>query len=543
MYCSTPLNTIPKLYSSFGLDNEFTTYLKQATANFKPQEKNVILQMDEIHVKSDLTYKSGKIIGGSLDPNDPTRTVFSIMVSSLFRKWSTIIRLLPLSSSSAQQLFPTIKSVINDIEQCSLSVQVISTDAYPLNVNLLKLFSPDHSLQPVVPHPLDFTRNLFLIFDFVHILKSIRNNWLNLKNHDKIFKYPNFDDFQQVDTASFEDIRLLYREEQYKCAKLAPRLISKACWPTSFERQNVNLALRIFCESTSSAIRIQNLSRRQIFQTHTSDFIDVINQLWKLFNINRPNKNIRLNDDISEQFYYNDFCFGFLAKLVDWLDNWKSLPEKDGKLSAQTFTSIKHSCLALPRIVNYLAKECRFTYFLTYFLQTDTLEHHFGLYRMMSGANYHISCCQVLESERRLKVSTILNLFSNLHSNELTLANFISSFSATTDDTQPDTNTPYDINIYSSVILKLSDISLDTETLQSLAFIGGYTVHQLWKHLTCTNCMMYLREDKHLHFDEPLDSKYKILDFIDRGNLKWPSDIVLDAVVLVWKVFRVIEQE
>ena len=182
----------------------------------------------------------------------------------------------PLGSSSAQQLFPTIKFVINDIKQCNLSVQVISTDAYPLNVNLFKLFSPDHSLQPVVPHPLDSTSNLFLIFDFVHILKSIRNNWLNLKNHDKIFKYPNFDDFQQVDTASFEDIRLLYREEQYKCAKLAPRLISKACWPTSFERQNVNLALRIFCESTSSAIRIQNLSRRQIFQTHTSDFIELL---------------------------------------------------------------------------------------------------------------------------------------------------------------------------------------------------------------------------------------------------------------------------
>ena len=72
--------------------------------------------MDEIHVKSDLTYKAGKIIVDSLDPNDPTRTVFSIMVSSLFRKYSTIIRLLPLGSSSAQQLFPTIQSVINDIE-------------------------------------------------------------------------------------------------------------------------------------------------------------------------------------------------------------------------------------------------------------------------------------------------------------------------------------------------------------------------------------------------------------------------------------------
>ena len=83
------------------------------------------------------------------------------------------------------------------------------------------------------------------------------------------------------------------------------------------------------------------------------------------------------------------------------------------------------------------------------------------------------------------------------------------------------------------------DIYLDTDSLHSLAFIGGYTVQQLWKHITpCTNCMMYLTEDKYLHYEEPLDSKYKILEYIDRGifgiyDLKWPSDIVLDAVILV----------
>ena len=94
------------------------------------------------------------------------------------------------------------------------------------------------------------------------------------------------------------------------------------------------------------------------------------------------------------------------------------------------------------------------------------------------------------------------------------------------------------------MIFGLSDISLDTATLQSLAFIGGYCVQQLWKHTSiCSECMMCLTEDKYLHLDEPPDSKYKILEVIDRGNLKWPSDIVLDAVVLVWKIFRLIEQD
>ena len=168
MFGSTTLQYGQKLYSSFGLDDNITSYLKQATSNFNPQEKNVILQMDEIHVKSDLSYKAGKIVGGSLDPNDPTKTVFSIMVSSLFRKWFTIVRLIPLGSSSAGELCPTIQSLISDVEQCNLSVQVISADAYPLNVNLFKLFSSDHTQQPIVQHPVDSTRNLFLIFDFVH---------------------------------------------------------------------------------------------------------------------------------------------------------------------------------------------------------------------------------------------------------------------------------------------------------------------------------------------------------------------------------------
>ena len=58
------------------------------------------------------------------------------MVSSLYEQWPTIIRLLPLVTSSAAHLLPIVKSVIHDVERCNLFVQVISTDAYPLNVNL-----------------------------------------------------------------------------------------------------------------------------------------------------------------------------------------------------------------------------------------------------------------------------------------------------------------------------------------------------------------------------------------------------------------------
>ena len=156
---------------------------------------------------------------------------------------------------------------------------------YPLNVSLFKLFSNDsRTLQPKVKHPCNPARNLILLFDIVHIIKSIHNNWLNLHDHDKTFVFPLFEYcfggysnyltppnslcvsiqtknvtvspiehpslYPQVCTAPFEDIRSLFKSDVYNILKRAPKLSSKACWPSKLERQNVNLALKIFHEST-----------------------------------------------------------------------------------------------------------------------------------------------------------------------------------------------------------------------------------------------------------------------------------------------------
>ena len=102
----------------------------------------------------------------------------------------------------------------------------------------------------------------------------------------------------------------------------------------------------------------------------------------------------------------------------------ENLSQKTRKLTTQTFTSFRHSCIAITSIINHLIEDCEFTYVLTSFLQNDPLEHHFGLYRMMSGAQYHISYCQILESERRMKLFS-----SHATTEQLSIDEFISSFS------------------------------------------------------------------------------------------------------------------
>ena len=84
--------------------------------------------MDEIHLKSEYSYKGGQIIASSSSPNKPAKTRLGFMVSSLFTKWSTIVRLLPCSETSASEIFPITNKVICDIESCNLFVFTIITD-------------------------------------------------------------------------------------------------------------------------------------------------------------------------------------------------------------------------------------------------------------------------------------------------------------------------------------------------------------------------------------------------------------------------------
>ncbi|KAI6652390.1 Transposable element P transposase [Oopsacas minuta] len=61
-----------------------------------------------------------------------------------------------------------------------------------------------------------------------------------------------------LNSASFQDLRILSSSERGSLAKLAPQLTLKACFPSSIERQNVRLVLKVFNALTLSALEIQN---------------------------------------------------------------------------------------------------------------------------------------------------------------------------------------------------------------------------------------------------------------------------------------------
>ena len=169
------------------------------------------------------------------------------------------------------------------------------------------------------------------------------------------------------------------------------------------------MALRVFNESTSAVFQLHAI--RENLSSQTSEFISLITNIWKISNVNTPNKGFRLNDTNSMSLRNNDVRFSFLSKVVEWLDNWKMMSGKLGKLSSQTFTIFDILVLHSNTVI-ILTGSRGFTYVLSSFLQSDPLEHHFSLHRMMSRAQYNVTFSQILETKRRIKLSGILKLFS-----------------------------------------------------------------------------------------------------------------------------------
>ena len=87
---------------------------------------------------------------------------------------------------------------------------------------------------------------IFLLYDFVHLLKSIRNDWLTEKTGEIAFKE---DDKSFV--AKWSDLIQLYEIENTTnlsgvCG--VSKLTEAAVCPKPLERQRVSTCLKVFCE-------------------------------------------------------------------------------------------------------------------------------------------------------------------------------------------------------------------------------------------------------------------------------------------------------
>ena len=227
-----------------------------------------------------------------------------------------------------------------------------------------------------------------------------------------------------------------------------------------------------------------------------------------------------------------------MGDVVKWLDCWKLIPTSRGKLTPQTFTSYRHTCIALPLFVQRLTLECGFEYLLTSRIQNNPLEHHFGLNRQMSGSNYNISYCQILESERRLQLYNLLNFFSiNQQSDNPSLKEYLRKFS---EDENEEVQVEFDFEFVVNEVKNISNPVFDNSQIECLSYIAGYAIFSYLKKSTqCRDCQKFLTSPKDIQVMN--DRGFSMIELLDRGSLKYPSEIVYQSVLIMYEIFLKID--
>ena len=103
-------------------------------------------------------------------------------------------------------------------------------------------------------------------------------------------------------------------------------------------------------------------------------------------------------------------------------------------------------------------------------------------------------------------------------------------------------NSSLSIYLFLSVLNIIPHMPMDTSLLQSIAFVGGCATHSYSRNSNCGACLSMLTQDEELEIVD-FEDENKLIQLIDRGRLKWPSHIVIDTIIVVWKVFVAIENE
>lgn len=250
------------------------------------------------------------------------------MLQRLFSKFKDVVYILPVKKMIAEVLFSFLKKIILNLETFGYKVVVVVTDNNKINRKCMKNFNPGskNEVDFVYPHPCCPSRPLFYCIDPVHIIKSVRNNWVNQKNPEQAMYFPSFDEnSSEVFTASLLSVKKLYELESGNLLKHGYSLSQKALWPSSLEKQNVKLALQLINETVSKSLLTYGEKHKIENNSGTSKFIEIFHWWFSIMNVKTPNKGLHWNDNRLNPLTYskNDDNLIFLNRFLDWLERWR----------------------------------------------------------------------------------------------------------------------------------------------------------------------------------------------------------------------------
>ena len=121
-------------------DNNFLMYIKSKFKLLSQEDMTVSLLVDEIHLKPNMDYKGGNVVGLAYNSHEAATSAFAFMLSSVCSKFKDVVHVMPAKSIKAEILFNVMKHIIIGLEQIGFRVISVITDNNAINKKAMSFF-------------------------------------------------------------------------------------------------------------------------------------------------------------------------------------------------------------------------------------------------------------------------------------------------------------------------------------------------------------------------------------------------------------------
>lgn len=334
-----------------------------------------ILSFDEMKIRSEYEYDR---------PNDsvlkPSNYVQVAMVRGLISKWKQPI----FYQYDCRMSYQIISEIIIKLDNIGYSVVALVSDMGSTNQGLWKELEVTIT-KTWFQNPADVNKKVFVFADVPHLIKLIRNHFLDtgfiLKNQ----------------VLNSEPIKHLIKITSISDLSINHKLSDIHLNVKKAERQKVKWAVQLLSHSTSSALRRCVSLGKFEFENAlpVADFIKLVNDWFDLFNSKMPYTDSR--DRMKAFGLAKETQLDILNRMNDTTSNMRA-PKKQQMLPFQKGILISNS--SLPALFNYLQEKFDIKYILTCCLNQDVIENFFSAIRAKGGLHDHPTA---LEFKYRLR--------------------------------------------------------------------------------------------------------------------------------------------
>lgn len=482
--------------------------LEQLFQKLRPEQRLVNILFDEVKLTETLRYSGGRVVGYSQNNSCNTDVLAThalvIEVVCHYGGPKYILRIHPVAKLNSDQLKEILLEALVAVRNAGGTIISCVCDNCNTNVAVYgKLGGPGKAFIKAI------NSHVFLVYDYVHSFKNVRNNWITV--HDKELA---FTKDGETYVARWKDLEALYDEDRKNSIRLT-KITYTAVYPKPLQRQSVPFVCQIFNDKTVAAL--STLKDKLAISEGTIIFVKLITDWFHMMNVKDRYSGMNMRDECRQPWTKNCSTFKKLNEVCDVISScaWSGGRGRTQKLTKQTAEAMVLSTKANIEAATILLNQHNFTYVLPGVFADEALEKFFGQARQRSGGNFYIDVVDIKAAAKT----------KNLHA---LLANECTPHQSCLDVFCP-SNICIDDFLFDITIADTEDLVQSNDSIKhKIIFLAGYLEHKFQ-----ANIMSVETEDVD---DHHINSEF--LKNLNRGGLTIPLLSTVHFVHSAYELFH-----